>query len=492
MLMRRQLSKNRWLTCLCLLFALSGTSNALSDNVYLLELSGAISPATSQWIIDNLQLAQEEGAELVVIRMDTPGGLDKSMRAIVKEILASRIPVVTWVAPGGSRAASAGTYILYASHIAAMAPATNLGAATPVPIGATLTLPSPIANDKPPEEEPANQEEPASEPAKDTAMSRKIVNDAAAYIRGLAQLRGRNEEWAEIAVKEGKSLSAEEALAEGVIDIIAENLTSLLDQVEGISIRWNEADSERVLHLTGREIKRIVPDWRHQFLAFITDPSVAYLFLMIGFWGLILEFYNPGIGLAGVAGAIFLLLGLFALQTLPINYAGLALIVLGLALMIAEAMVPSFGVFGVGGVVAFVLGSVILMDTKLPGYQISITLIIGFALASALVFIGGGMLVVKAHRRRTATGTKAMIGTSAQVTADFNEGGLGKVRVLGEIWQARLAAGQRSPKIGDALTITEVDALVLGVIRDSSESEVNQSEPERDQAQDSETPPGSG
>lgn len=465
---------------------------AWAAEVRIIEVAGAISPATSDFIIRNVRQAPQAGVELLVIQLDTPGGLTKSMRDIIKEILASPIPIATWVAPAGSRAASAGTYILYASHIAAMAPATNLGAATPVVIGGQVALPTtraglapaprvaePLpyflpnvlpgkdANDKSAQDDKQKNAENADKPKLD-AMQRKIVNDASAYIRSLAQLRGRNVQWAELAVTEAGSLSAQEALEKNVIDFIAADLKELLDQAEGHSIRWDDAGTERKLHLSGREVERVTPNWRDEFLALITNPGTAYLLLMFGMWGLILEFYSPGIGVAGVTGVICLLIGAFGLQSLPISYAGLALMAVGIALMIAEAVVPSFGVFGIGGVLAFVVGSIILFDTE-AGLSVPLSLILSTGLVSAFIFVGGAMLALKAHRKRVVSGAEAMLGGVATAVDAFNEKGLGRVRIQGEIWQARIEEQDVEPCIDDVLTVIKVDSLTLQVRKADAE-----------------------
>jgi len=339
--------------CLALLLSL-GSSSASAKPVLSLDLDGAVGPATADHVARGLKHAAEENAQLVVLRMDTPGGLDTSMRAIIKDILASPVPVATYVAPSGARAASAGTYILYASHIAAMAPGTNLGAATPV----AMDVPGLGAPPKPGEE---------GKPAPRDAMADKVMSDAAAYIRSLAQLRGRNAEWAEEAVRKSVSLSAREALQQKVIDLVADDTTHLLKQVDGRKIRL-ASGSEVVLATVGAGVVKFEADWRTRLLTAITSPGVALILMMIGVYGLFFEFYNPGFGVPGVVGAICLLLGLYALQQLPVNYAGLALIVLGIAFMVAEAFVPSFGILGLGGIVAFVFGAVILIDMEVPGF----------------------------------------------------------------------------------------------------------------------------
>jgi membrane-bound serine protease (ClpP class) len=422
-----------------------------APTVQVLQVHDAIGPASADYIVRGLRKAQEAGAALVVLELDTPGGLDTSMRQIIQAILGSAVPVATWVAPAGARAASAGTYILYASHVAAMAPSTTLGAATPVAIG----MPG-GGGDAPSPARPASA--PASAPQAD-AMTAKQVNDAAAFIRGLAQQRGRNAEWAERAVREAVSLTAAEAERERVIDVVARDLTELLDRIDGRSVRTPAGDV--TLRTRGAETKRVPPGWRHQLLSVIASPSLALILMMLGIYGLLFEFSSPGFGVSGVVGAICLLLALFALQMLPINYAGLALLALGIALMAAEAVSPTFGVLGVGGVVAFVAGGVLLFDDDMPGYGVPLPLLLGMAALSALLIAGGGTMALRARRRPLASGALQMVGALGEVLEPDADGAW--VRVHGERWRARAgvprAAGQRVRVTGLAGLTLQVEPI---------------------------------
>lgn len=395
--------------------AVPGTS------VWLLDVDDAIGPASADYVIRGLEQAQAQNAQLVVIRLDTPGGLDSAMRQIIKAILASPVPVASFVSPSGARAASAGTYILYASHVAAMAPGTNLGAATPVQIGAA-----------PPGKPDADK------PSPDDPLARKQVNDAAAYIRGLAQLRGRNADWAEKAVREAVSLSASEALRLNVIDQMANDLPQLLNQLDGKTLV--AAGQPRQLQTAGAVIIEHLPDWRTRLLAVITNPSVALILIMIGIYGLLFEFMSPGSGVGGVIGGICLLLALYAMQLLPVSYAGVALILLGVAFMIAEAFLPSFGVVGFGGIVAFVVGAVILMDTDAPGFGIPLALIVALAAVSALLLGGVAGMALKARRRALVSGDAGLVGSLVTVTQVMAGNPFcGSVQAQGEQWQVQCA-----------------------------------------------------
>jgi membrane-bound serine protease (ClpP class) len=427
---------------------------ASAEMVRVLTVQGAISPASADYLVRGIDKAAEDKAHLVVIEMDTPGGLDTSMRDIIKAILASKVPVATYVSPKGARAASAGTYILYASHIAAMAPATNLGAATPVEL-------APSGGDKPAApDKPATPGKPdagkPTEPAPGDAKMRKAVHDAAAYIRGLAELRGRNVEWAERAVREAVSLPADEALAINVIDIVATDLEDLLQQVDGRVIEMN--GQTVTLDTRNATIEKIEPDWRSRLLAVIGDPGIAYILMLLGIYGLIYEFSNPGMLFPGVVGGICLLLALFALQVMPINYVGLALMILGIVLMISEAFIPSFGALGIGGLIAFIIGSVMLIDTDLPGYGVPWQLIVPVAVASGLFsfFVVG--MAIKARSRPVVTGSEEMVGARGEILEDMEHEGW--ARIHSEQWRVR----SRVPlKRGDTVRVRARHDLVLDV-----------------------------
>ncbi|HEY7377764.1 MAG TPA: nodulation protein NfeD [Steroidobacteraceae bacterium] len=439
---------------------------ASASTVLLLRIDGPIGPAISHYFSQGLSKAQQSGSALVILEMDTPGGLDNSMRDIIKEILASPIPVVTFVAPSGARAASAGTYILYASHVAAMAPATNLGSATPVQIGGE-SAPEPGANEKPSPDEADSKDKSKEKkdatdakqerrPVPGSAMERKVVNDAVGYLRSLAQLRGRNVEWAERAVREGANLPASEALDSKVIDLIAKDVPDLLQQLDGRKLRLGAG--EITLATKGLTVEKFEPDWRTELLAVITNPTIAYGLLLIGIYGLLFEGYNPGAVLPGVAGAICLLLALFAFQVLPVNFAGLALIVLGALLVVAEAFVPSFGALGVGGLIAFIIGSIMLFDTSVPGFSIALPIIAAIAFVAGLVLVGMVWIFGRARLRPVVTGVEHMRGSTAEVLEGFAT--QGTVRLGGELWNARTSVPLSA---GQLVRVVRVDGLLLWV-----------------------------
>jgi membrane-bound serine protease (ClpP class) len=444
---RREFHRSlRWLAIVLLLVspaASRSAEDAAAAGRYatLVELNGPIGPAMSRYVEQSLEDARNQSSPIVILQMDTPGGLDTSMRDIIRAILASPVPVVAYVAPSGARAASAGTYILYASHLAAMAPATNLGAATPISIGGEPSTPPvpPAVNPGGDKQQKGPEEIPSS-----TAEERKAVNDAVAYIRSLAQLRSRNAVWAESAVRGAASLSSSDALEEHVVDIVAKDVPDLLRQLQGRKVR--AADREIVLDTQALAVKRVVPDWRTRVLLILTHPTIAYGLLLIGIYGLLLEGYNPGAVLPGVAGALSLLLGLYGLQLLAVNYAGLALMALGIGLIVTEFFMPAFGSLGVGGLAAFVIGSIMLFDNHASGPRVALPLILGIAVAGGLVIVAIGWLGLRARRRPLSVGVETMIGAAVETVNDCQDRCV--VRYGGELWNARtstpLHAGQRA------------------------------------------------
>lgn len=413
------------------------------EPVVLLEVKGAISPAVQDYIHHGLKKAYESNATVAIIRLDTPGGLDASMRTIIQDIIQSPIPVVVYVSPSGARAASAGTYMIYASHVAAMAPATNLGSATPVQIGGGfMPKPKDATKDKNKSETP-------------DAMQKKVLNDAVAYIRSLAEMRGRNVEWAKQAVRDAANISAKEALANNVIDLMADNLSDLLQQLDGRKVKTEVG--EVTIKTENSPVKTIEWSLRSEILSVITNPSLAYILLMIGIYGIIFELANPGLGIPGVAGAICILLAMYAFQMLPVNFAGLALLLLGIVLMVAEAFIPSFGILGIGGVVAFVAGSIMLFDEDV-GFAIPMSLIITIAVVNGLVLFTLIGMAIKSHKKKVVSGIKTMLGRQAEVLHAFQ--GHGRVKIDGETWKAK---SKEPLKDGQKVTVTAVEDLTVTV-----------------------------
>ncbi|MBX3607704.1 MAG: nodulation protein NfeD [Piscinibacter sp.] len=437
----------RLVPCLTLCLALLHSAGAAPPvaPVLVMPVRDAIGPASADHIVRGIAAAERGGRRLVVLQLDTPGGLDSAMRDIIRAILASPVPVVTWVAPSGARAASAGTYILYASHVAAMAPATTLGAATPVAIG--------LGGVQPPRE-PASA---ASDAGPADPMTAKRVHDAAAFIRGLAQRHGRNAEWAERAVREAVSLTADEALQQHVVDVVAADLPQLLERLDGRTVRLGEASV--TLATRGAAAETLLPDWRHQLLSVIANPSLALVLMMVGIYGLLFEFSSPGFGVPGTVGAICLLLAMFALQMLPVNYAAVGLILLGIALLAAELVSPSFGVLGAGGLVAFVAGAILLVDRDVPGLGVPLPLVFGLAATSALVVLVGGRMALRARSRPVVSGGEALLGALGTVLESGPDGAW--AQVAGERWAVRCDAPLQP---GQRVRVHSREGLLLAVL----------------------------
>ena len=449
-----------------LFFLIAMTTSSISADsetakVLVISVDGAIGPVTSEYILKGMREAEESGAQLIVIELDTPGGLVTTTRDIIKAILASPVPVAVYVSPNGARAASAGTYMLYAAHIAAMAPATTVGSATPVQMGGFPDVPD---RPKPMTSEDDNVDESEESPSKEldshsqSAMEKKIINDAAAYMRSLAELRGRNAEWAELAVREAVDLTASEALEQNVTDLVARDIEEFLQAVHGQTVKVGQ--QEVILNTASASVEYIEPDWRTEFLSVITDPNIIYILILLAFYGLLYEFVNPGMFVPGVIGGISLLLALYALQILPVNYAGLALMLLGIAFMIAEAFAPSFGILGAGGIVAFMVGSVILFNEE--GYSVSLPIIIGNTVVSAAFFIWLIGMMVRIRRKPSVSGKKTLLDAIGVVSEDMESEGY--VLVQGESWKAVCDTPLTR---GTKVRVKSVDGLVIQVEEDN-------------------------
>jgi len=433
----------------------------------IIEIDGAIGPATTRLIENGLSEAQDRGATLAVLRIDTPGGLVTSTRDITRAITGSSVPVIGYVAPSGARAASAGTYIMYATNLAAMAPGTNIGAATPVQMGGTPSLPSAPGGDQNDQNQGSDQEgenqnaedeqsDGESSQSQDDPGKAKAVNDAVAWIRSLAELRGRNADWAEKAVREAASVSASEAKNLGVVEIVATDMADLMEQADGRVVTIG--GSERSLDTEGIQLETFEPSTLTKILGQLANPNVAFIFMLIGIYGLIFEFANPGTIGPGVIGVICLVIGLYSLNQLPLDYAGLALVLLGLVFMVAEAVTPSFGILGIGGLAAFTIGAFFLIDTDVPEYQLSTGVIVGTALASGLLLVVVLGYAWRSQTRRVSTGPNPYVGEEATVL-DWS-GGEGYVRAQGERWHAK---GSIDLQPGDVVRVERIEGLTLTV-----------------------------
>jgi membrane-bound serine protease (ClpP class) len=452
---RRPCRAGFWLALLAVVMVLKGSSGATEGpRAVVLEVGGAIGPAIANYIVREFHGIKATDTRVVILRINTPGGLDTSMREIIGAILSLPVPVVAYVAPAGARAASAGTYITYACAVAAMAPGTNLGAATPIQLGGLPGFPEQPARQKSPQEANDSTDKSAREPV--DAEMRKVVNDAVAYIRSLAELNGRNADWAADAVRSGASAPASEALKLHVIDVIADDLPDLLRKIDGRTIKVggrSELLETAELQIVTKEV-----DWGTEFLALVTNPNVAFILMLIGVYGLIFEFINPGAVAPGLIGSISLLVALFALNLLPVNYAGAGLVLLGIGLMVAEAHIGSFGVIGVGGIIAFIVGSIMMFPSEAPGFNLSRSLVAAVTLVTAGFFLLLLSLLLRSRRRPTVTGNEALLGTKGEAIGW--QGTEGRVRIDGEIWRAR-AAGTVQP--GTLVKVIDREGLVLVV-----------------------------
>ncbi len=403
----------------------------LLNHIDIAKVSGVIHPPTAEYTLKAIKQAEEDGAECLIIELDTPGGLDESMREITKAVLNAKVPVIVYVYPSGARCASAGVFILLSSHIAAMTPGTNIGAAHPVAMGGGKM---------------------------DETMKAKVENDAVAYIKSIAKKRGKNEEWAENAVRKSVSVTADEALELGVIDMIAENLEELLDKLDSLEVELESGT--RVLNTKGESTKEIKWSFKEKFFSKIANPTIAYMLLMIGMWGIILEFSHPGTFIPGVVGGISLILAFYSFQILPINYAGVGLIILGFILFIMEALTPTYGPLAIGGVISLALGSLMLIKVKAPFLQISrVSIIVAVALTGSF-FVFALAMAFRTMRRKPITGKRGLIGETGEVKERIEPSLEGRVFVTGEWWKA---ISDESIEVGEKVRVVEVNRLTLKV-----------------------------
>jgi membrane-bound serine protease (ClpP class) len=414
-----------------LVVLLTSSSADSVGKVLVITVDGVINPVASEYIEKSIDRVNRMHAETIIIELDTPGGLDTSMRKIVKAIIGSAVPVVVYVSPSGARDASAGVFITMAAHVAAMAPGTNIGAAHPVSVGEKL----------------------------DKTMAEKVTNDAAAYIRSLAERNGRNAEWAEEAVRKSVSITDSEALKEHVIDIVSPDLNALLKALDGRTVKT--ASGARMLRTAGAVVVSQEMGWRDRILNFISDPSVAYMLMLLGFYGLFFEFTNPGTIFPGVAGAIFLILAFYSFQTLPVNYAGLLLIILGLVLFILEIKIVSHGILTVGGIISMVLGSLMLFESPAPFFRLSLYLVLPTVLVTALFFTITFSLAYRAFRTKPITGREGLIGMGGTAKTDITREG-GMVLVQGELWSAY---SDEVVVKGDKVVVQAVAGLKVKVVK---------------------------
>ena len=504
LLARRSIKVRPWVvlilfvsTCLILPFIQTSYANPPSPKIHVIQLNDAgINPITAEYIIHGIDRAYEAKAQCLVIMLDTPGGLLDSTRHIVKKMLTSKVPIVVYIAPSGSRAGSAGVFLTYASHVAAMAPSTNIGAAHPVQMAEGVSrregdwdelkelikemkasrqetkilkeeeeIPSVTKNGEAPQDSPTPKSPLEKEefPQDADPMSRKILNDTVAFVKAIAKERHRNVEWAVESVTRSSSITAQEALEKGVVEILADNLDDLLRQLDGRVITLN-SDEARVLKTKDASVEKEEMDARQKFFNILANPNIAYILMILGFYGLLFELTHPGFGVPGVLGAIFLILAFYSMQTLPTNYAGLALMILGMALLVAEAFVPGFGLLTLGGLVSLVLGSLLLFDSVDPVMRVSKSVILAVSFSTAAISVFLLQSVIRAQRARILGGQKGLVGESGEARTEINAAQSGTVFIHGELWNAQ---SDEMIRPGDKIRVIEVKGLKLKVEKGS-------------------------